>query len=75
MPIILGIVFIGGILILLVKGNEDSEESKELKDKNTNTPSGVEVNVEEIRRLRRELRHQLAIKKKNSPGKPPSSEE
>lgn len=74
MPIILGIVFIGGILILLVKGNEDSEESKELNDKNTNSPSGEQVNVEEIRRLRRELRHQLAIKKKNNPGKPPSNE-
>ena len=53
MPIILGIVFIGGILVLLVKGDEDSEDSKELKDKNTNSPEGEQVNVEEIRQIGR----------------------
>lgn len=72
MPIILGIAFIGGILVLIVKGLEDSNEPKELQDKNTNSPEGEQVNVEEIRRLRRELRHQLNLKKKNTPKEPPS---
>jgi hypothetical protein len=38
----------------------------QLDENNLDSPSGEQVNVEEIRRLRRELRHQLAKRKKNS---------
>lgn len=62
---IIGAAVVGGILLLFTSNNEESKESKELPQK-SDTPSGDQVNVEEIRRLRRELRHQLAIKKKNS---------
>lgn len=69
MPLILGLVFIGGFLVLLVSTDKEDEKSKDLEDKNTKSPEGDQVNVEEIRRLRRELRHQLSIKKKSSSNK------
>lgn len=69
MPLILGLVFIGGFLVLLVSTDKEDEKPKDLEDKNTKSPEGDQVNVEEIRRLRRELRHQLSIKKKSSSNK------
>lgn len=74
-PLIAGLVFVGGILVLLFSSDEeDSEKKDELNDKNTNSPEGEKVNVEEIRRLRRELRHQMKMKKKSTPNKPPSKQ-
>lgn len=65
MPIIAGIAIVGGILMLFV-GAVSSQKDGESQDKKPETPSGDQVNVEEIRRLRRELRHQLRIKKNSS---------
>lgn len=73
MPFIIGIVIVGGILILLTKDDDKKEpEAPKLKDNNADSTSVETVNVEEIRRLRRELRHQLAQKKKNNKGEPSS---
>lgn len=68
MPIIIGLVIVGGILILLTGKKEEDPITPppQLDEKNLDSPSGEQVNVEEIRRLRRELRHQLAKRKKNS---------
>lgn len=66
-PLVQGIVFVGGF-ILLIGTMIAASEDDELKDKEPDTPEGDQVNVEEIRRLRRELRHQLK-KKKNLPPK------
>jgi hypothetical protein len=75
MPIIAGIAFIGGILILLMTSNdEDSDKENESDDKQSNnSPEGEKVDVEKIRSLRRELRHQLSKKKKIS-NKPPTKQ-
>lgn len=67
MPIIAGVAIVGGILMLFVAAVSSKEEDEKSSDKKPETPSGDQVNVEEIRRLRRELRHQLKIKK-NSTG-------
>lgn len=73
MPFVIGIVIVGGILVLLVGGDDKKEtETPEPKDNNTDSSSDESVNVNEIRRLRRELRHQLSQKKKNSKNEPSS---
>jgi hypothetical protein len=68
-PLHYGILFVGGFLVLIgvVAANSgEEEEIPEQKPKSLNESSD-QVNVEEIRRLRRELRQQLAKKKKNTP--------
>ena len=74
MPIIAGIAFIGGILILLMTSNdEDTKKEDESIDDSNNSPEGEKVDVEKIRSLRRELRNQLSKKKKIS-NKPPTKQ-
>lgn len=74
MPIIAGIAFIGGILILLMTSkDEDTKKEDESIDDSNNSPEGEKVDVEKIRSLRRELRHQLSKKKKIS-NKPPTKQ-
>lgn len=68
-PLHYGILFVGGFLVLIGAIVADSSEEDENKDKKPDQPEGDQVNVDEIRRLRRELRHQLAKKKKNTPTK------
>lgn len=68
-PLHYGILFVGGFLVLIGVIATDSNEEEESQDKKPETPEGDQVNVEEIRRLRRELRHQLAKKKKTLPTK------
>lgn len=60
-PLILGVLFVGGIL-LLVTGltSKDSKEEPKLP----NGEKEPSFSQEEIRRLRRELRHQTAMKKR-----------
>ena len=65
-PLHYGILFVGGFLVLIGAIAAESNEVEENLDKEPESPEGDQVNVEEIRRLRRELRHQLAKKKKNS---------
>lgn len=67
-PIVQGILFVGGFIVLIGTIVAAANEDEESQDKKPETPEGDQVNVEEIRRLRRELRHQLK-KKKNSPTK------
>jgi len=68
-PLHYGILFVGGFLVLIGVMSYEEDENKELEDKKPETPEGDQVNVDEIRRLRRELRHELAKKKKNTPTK------
>lgn len=68
-PLHYGILFVGGFLVLLGVIEAASGEEEENPDKKPESPEGDQVNVEEIRRLRRELRQQLAKKKKNTPTK------
>jgi len=73
-PLIAGLVFVGGILVLLFS-SDDEDKEKEVenpKQKSLFPEMETKVNVEEIRRLRRELRHQMALKKKSTTNKPPS---
>ena len=65
-PLHYGILFVGGFLVLIGAIAAESNEVEENLDKEPESPEGDQVNVEEIRRLRRELRHQLAKKKKIS---------
>lgn len=65
-PLHYGILFVGGFLVLIGAIAAESNEVEENLDKEPESPEGDQVNVEKIRRLRRELRHQLAKKKKNS---------
>lgn len=65
-PIHKGILFVGGFLVLIGVIEAATGGEEENPDKEPESPEGDQVNVEEIRRLRRELRHQLAKKKKNS---------
>jgi hypothetical protein len=67
-PLHYGLLFVGGFLVLIgvVSSSDETEENPE---KLPESPEGDQVNLEEIRRLRRELRHQLAKKKKNTPTK------
>jgi len=65
-PIHKGILFVGGFLVLIGVIEAATNGDEENPDKEPESPEGDQVNVEEIRRLRRELRHQLAKKKKNS---------
>lgn len=65
-PIHKGILFVGGFLVLIGVIEAATSGEEENPDKEPESPEGDQVNVEEIRRLRRELRHQLAKKKKNS---------
>jgi hypothetical protein len=67
-PIVQGILFVGGFIVLIGTIVAAANEDEEIQDKKPETPEGDQVNVEEIRRLRRELRHQLK-KKKNLPSK------
>lgn len=71
-PIIAGLAFIGGILVLLMASDED-EEGKDPNDKSNKSSEDDKVDVEKIRTLRRELRHQLSKKKKTS-NKPPTKQ-
>lgn len=73
-PLIAGLVFVGGILVLLMASDDEDEKKEEEnpKQKNLFPDSETKINVEEIRRLRRELRHQMALKKKSTTNKPPS---
>jgi len=68
-PLHYGILFVGSFLVLVGVMVADSVEEDENKDKKPESPEGDQVNVDEIRRLRRELRHQLAKKKKTLPTK------
>jgi len=69
--IIVGASIVGGILLLLAtKEDEESEKSEDPSTKK-NSSLDEQINVEEIRRLRRELRHQVALKKKITNSKKP----
>jgi hypothetical protein len=68
-PLHYGILFVGSFLVLIGAIAADSNEKEESKDKKPESPEGDQVNVDEIRRLRRELRHQLTKKKKILPTK------
>lgn len=72
-PIIAGLAFIGGILVLLMASDDEDEEKKDPVDNKDNSPEGEKVDVEKIRTLRRELRQQLS-KKKKSANKPPTKQ-
>jgi hypothetical protein len=61
MPIILGVFFIGGILFLITSAVGGTPKENPELPKGEKEPS---FSQEEIRRLRRELRHQTAMKKK-----------
>ena len=65
-PLHYGILFVGGFLVLIGAIAAESNEVEENPDKEPESPEGDQVSVEKVRRLRRELRHQLAKKKKNS---------
>lgn len=60
---IVGASIVGGILILIM-ADEDEEENKTPDNKDPKTSQSKDsFNVDEIRRLRRELRHQNRLKK------------
>lgn len=67
MPIIIGVAVVGGVLFLiqLFKGEND-EESKTKKALNPGD-SSPEFDVNEVRKLRRQLRAQMKAKKRSSP--------
>lgn len=61
--IILGAAIVGGILILFT--SDSKETKKEELPPGEKTPQGI-FSQEEVRRLRRELRHQMKLKKNST---------
>jgi len=66
MPFIIGASIVGGILILWSALTQESDEEKATKAKNS-SPSGEKFDVDRMRTLRRELKHQMRLKKKIIP--------
>lgn len=61
-PVLLGIAIIGGAIVLITSAFSDEDESA-----NKNNEEGkASFDAEEVRRLRRQLKKQMRLKKKNS---------
>jgi hypothetical protein len=61
MPIIVGVMILAGTIVLLTSVTKEEEESKTPKKESDLS----DFNIEEVRRLRKQLRQQLKAKKRS----------
>lgn len=60
MPFILGIAIVGGAIVLITSAFSGDDEN----DNNKNEENPQVFNADEVRRLRRQLKKQMRLKKK-----------
>lgn len=60
MPFILGIAIVGGAIVLITSAFSNDDEN----DNNKNEENPQVFNADEVRRLRRQLKKQMRLKKK-----------
>jgi len=62
-PVIAGIAILGGAIVLIVNALSEDKEGDETSKEEENREV---FNVEEVRRLRRQLKKQMRLKKKSN---------